>query len=214
MMQEFIDFVERSDKLWFVYIIPFKEGNKTFYRDVSIKEFEKTERKTGMLSCPTVFNGLSLWYEQTTTIYDIKQQDNEIRWDFRWDSRFTNYNSRNLQYANNGHIEAPILIEIEGHVINPKIELYIERELYQIVKFTVEIEEYEKLLYGTRENEFYINRQKTDGTIESLFSLDIIDFSNDNIIRLPKNKSCEIRLKADNEILNAEVSILTFYKVI
>ena len=69
-------------------------------------------------------------------------------------------------------------------------------------------------MYGTKENEFYINRQKTDGTIESLFSLDVIDFENDNVIRLPLNKSCEIRLKADNEVLNAQVTILAYYKAV
>ena len=32
--------------------------------------------------------------------------------------------------------------------------------------------------------------------------------------RLPKNKSCELRLKADNEILNAQVTILAYYKAV
>ena len=67
-----------------------------------------------------------------------------------------------------------------------------------IDKYQDNIAEYEKLLYGTKENEFYINRQNTDGTLTSLFSLDVIDFSNDNVIRLPINKSCELRLKAEN----------------
>ena len=80
--------------------------------------------------------------------------------------------------------------------------------------FNIEIEEYEKLLYGTKENDFYIYRQKTDGTLESLFNLDVIQFENDNVIRLPQNKSCELRLKADNEILNAQVTILTYFKAI
>lgn len=106
------------------------------------------------------------------------------------------------------------MVEISGHVVNPKIELYVEGELYQTVSFNTDIAEYEKLLYGTKENDFYISKQKTDGTIESLFNLDIIDFKNDNVIRLPKNKSCEIRLTADNEILNAKVTILEFYKAV
>lgn len=155
-----------------------------------------------------------MWYEENTIIYKIEPTTDEIRWDFKWDSKFANYDTRNLYYINNGHVEAPILVEIQGHVINPKIELYVEGELYQGVPFNVEINEYEKLLYGTKENDFYINRQKTDGTIESLFSLDVIEFENDNVIRIPKNKSCELRLKADNEIINAQVTILAYYKAI
>ncbi len=119
-----------------------------------------------------------------------------------------------MQYINNGHVESPILVEISGEVVNPKLQLYVEGELYQEVPFTVEIAEHEKLLYGTKENDFYLNRQKTDGTLESLFSLEVLNFANDNVMRLPKDKSCEVRLIADNEILNAKVTIFAYYKAV
>lgn len=210
-----MNFIESSTSLKFVYIIPFKDGQKKYLKDVKIQSLEKTQmQQNGFISEPIVFDCLSLWYEQTVAIYDMKAKENEIRWNFKWDSRFANYDTRNLQYINTGHVEAPILVEIEGYVQNPKIELYIEGELYQTVAFNIEIERYEKLLYGTKENEFYINKQNTDGTLTSLFSLDVIDFENDNVIRLPINKSCELRLRADNEIQNAQVIILTFYKVV
>lgn len=157
---------------------------------------------------------MSLWYEENKTVYSIEPQTDEIRWDFLWDSKFADYDTRSLQYVNKGHVEAPITVSIDGHIINPVISLYVEGQLVQEVTFTVEIEEYEKLLYGTKENDFYIKRQKTDGTTESLFSLDVINFENDNVIRLPKNKSCEIKITADNEILNAEVTILPQYKAV
>ena len=137
-----------------------------------------------------------------------------MRWDFRWDSRFGDYSARNLNFINQGHVEAPILVEMDGELINPKIELYVEGQLYQTVQINTTINEYEKLLYGTRENDFYINRQEADGTITSLFSLDYINFEADNVIRLPKNRSCEIVLSADNEVLNAQLTILVFYKAI
>lgn len=144
----------------------------------------------------------------------MKQQEDELRWDFEWDSKFTSYNTRSLEYINRGHVEAPVLINLEGHIINPKFQLYVEGELYQEVPFFVEIAENEKLLYGTKENEFHINKQNADGTLTSLFSLDYIDFENDNVIVFPKNKSCELRIKADNEISNAQVTILAYYKAI
>lgn len=73
----------------------------------------------------------------------MKAQSNEIRWDFKWDSKFANYDVRKLKIINNGHVEAPIIAEIDGPVKNPKISLYIEGELYQEVPFNVEIAEYE-----------------------------------------------------------------------
>lgn len=213
--KNFIDFIESSEKLKFSYKIPFEQGVKEYFKDVNIQSVPKSEIQTnGLISEPVIFDCLSLWYEENTVIYTIQPETGEIRWDFRWDSRFTDYDSRNLTYINKGHVEAPVLIEMSGHLVNPKIELYIEGELYQTVAFNVEIAEYEKLLYRTKENEFYINRQKTDGTIESLFSLDVIDFENDNVIRLPLNKSCEIKLTADNEVLNAQVTILAYYKAV
>lgn len=213
--KNFIDFIESSEKLKFSYKIPFEQGVKEYFKDIEIQSLSKSEIQTnGLISESIVFDCLSLWYEENIVIYTIQPETGEIRWDFRWDSRFIDYDTRSLSYINKGHVEAPILIEMLGHLVNPKIELYIEGELYQTVSINSEIAEYEKLLYSTKENEFYIRKQNTDGTIEDLYDLDFIDFYNDNVIRLPLNKSCEIRLKADNEVLNAQVTILAYYKAV
>ena len=215
--QKLVDFIETSESLRFAYKIPFKEGTKEYLKDIAIQSISKTQIQTnGVLSENIVFDCLSLWYEETTKVYTIEPEGTEIRWDFKWDSKFANYDTRRLEYINKGHVEAPIVVEMQGYLLNPKISLYVEGELYQEVKFTIELEEYEKLLYGTKENEFYINKQNTDGTIEDLFNLDVLkDFDKiDEVIRLPKNKNCELRLTADNEVLNAKVSIFSYYKAI
>ena len=212
----FVNFIEGSESLKLGYKIPYSDGStKEYFKDVSIQSLEKSQLQTnGILSEAVVFDCLSLWYEENTIIYTIEQLTNEIRWNFRWDSRFTDYDSRNLQYINQGHVEAPIYVEIDGQVVNPKIELYVEGELYQTVEINTTIAQYEKLLYDSRENQFFIGKQNTDGTTTSLFSLDYINFENDNVIRLPKNRSCEIRLIADNEVLNAKLTIYPRYKAV
>lgn len=212
----FVNFIESSENLRFGYKIPYADGsNREFLKDVQIQSLEKTQLQTnGILSEAVTFDCLSLWYEENTVIYTIEQLTNEIRWNFRWDSRFTDYDSRNLQYINQGHVEAPIYIKIDGQLVNPKIELYVEGELYQTVEVNTTIAQYEKLLYDSRENQFFIGKQNTDGTTTSLFSLDYINFENDNVIRLPKNRSCEIRLTADNEVLNAKLTIYPRYKAV
>lgn len=210
--KKLIDFIQKAQKLKVVYKIPYESGTKEYYKDVQIQNLTKTQKNTnGVISETLTLDCLSLWYEERTVTYTIEPLTNEIRWDFRWDSSFTDYNSRSLQYINDGHVEAPIKVEISGHVINPKLELYIEGQLYQTVTFNVEINAYEKLLYGTKENEFYILKQHTDGTTESLFNLDVIDFENDNVIRIPTNKSCELKIEADNEVLNAQITIYPQY---
>lgn len=213
--KKLIDFIEQAESLKFSYKVPLTEGVKEYFKDVQIQNITKTEiQPNGIISETIIFDCLSLWYEENTVIYKIEPQENEMRWNFTWDSRFIDYNARNLSFVNQGHVEAPILVSMNGQIVNPRIELYIEGQLYQSVEIKTTIEEYEKLLYGTKENDFYINKENTDGTLTSLFSLDTINFDNDNVIRLPKNKNCEIVLTADNEVLNAQLTILVYYKAI
>ena len=210
----FVDFILNAESLKLIYV-PKKTLRTEYYRDIDLFKIDKAEEDDyNILTCPILMNCKSLWYEENTIIYTIEPQQNEMRWDFRWDSKFLDYNSRKLNYINNGHVEAPVLIEILGHVVNPKIELYIEGELYQTVEITAEINEYEKLIYDTRENEFRIEKQNTDGSKTSLFSLDFLNPENDNVIRLPRGRSCEIRLSGDNDILNASVTIFPRYKAV
>ena len=210
-----VDYIEKSEKLKFSYKIPLVNGIKEYFKDVQIKKLTKTQIQTnGIISETIVFDCLSLWYEENTIIYEIQSLENEIRWDFKWDSRFFDYNSRNLSFINEGHIEAPILVEINGALVNPKIELYIEGQLYQSVTFNTEITQYEKFLYGTKENDFYVKKQNADGTKTDLFNLDVIIFNNDNVIRLPKNKSCELVFSSDTQVENARITILVYYKTI
>ena len=213
--RNFIDFIENSENLRLSYIVPYQNGEKEYFKDIKIQSISKTQKQTnGILSETVIFDCLSLWYEENIITYTVKPLENEIRWDFKWDSKFSDYDSRNLQYINKGHVEAPIYVEIDGQVVNPKLELYVEGELYQSVEITTTFAQYEKLIYDSRENQFAILKEKTDGTTESLFSLDYINFENDNVIRIPKNRSCEIRLTADNEVLNARLTIYPRYKAV
>lgn len=213
--KNFIDFIESSEELRLAYKIPLQDTQEEYLRDINIQLISKSEKQeNGVISESIIIECKSLWYKENIFIYDTTSQEGEMRWDIVWDSRFVSYNVRKLEYTNHGHVDAPILLEISGEVENPKIELYVEGELVQTVELTVTIAEYEKLLYGTKENDFYINKQNTDGTLTSLFDLDVINFANDNVIRLPKNKSCEIKLSADNDIADAQIKILEYYKAI
>ena len=213
--KNFIDFIEMSESLVLAYKIPFKDKQEEYLRNVNIQTVGKSEKQqNGAISENITIECKSLWYKENIFIYDMTSQEREMRWDFQWDSKFVSYDIRSLQYINKGHIDAPIILELHGELLNPKIELYVEGELMQTVNFNLELEAYEKLLYCTKEDEFYIKKQNTDGTFEDLFSLDVIDFANDNVIRLPKNKSCEIKLSADNDIQGAQIKILEYYKAI
>lgn len=211
--KKLVDFIDDAESLRFSYKIPFASKEKEYFKNVNFKEITKTQKaENGIISETITFECLGLWYEENTIEYTINPIENEIRWNFIWDTTFNDNNNQNLIYQNMGHVPAPITLEMNGAVSNPIIEIYINDALYQELRIKTTIAEYEKLIYNSKENEFAIKKIKTDGTEEELFDLDIIDFENDNVIRIPKNKTCEIRLKADNTIENAKLTIFPQYK--
>lgn len=215
-IKDFIDFVEQAETLKIAYTVPFdKKSPVTYYKDIKIASLEKTEKEvtSGMLITPVTFDCLSLWYEKNEVIYTITKKEREIRWNFRWASRFTSYNSRNIVFNNKGHVEAPISVEMEGYLINPCISVYVNgKETYRL-KIPITLQEFEKLLYNTSDNNIYIYKQEKDGTLTSLFKNEYIDVSKNNIFKLPKGVS-EVRLTADNEVLNAKLTIMELYKAV
>lgn len=210
--KKLIDFIEMSEKLKISYKIPLKNIYKQYYKDVNIKEITKTEKKlNGLISETIVFDCLSLWYEQNETVYTISKQTNEIRWDFKWDSKFTSYNNRTILFENMGHTEAPFLLEIDGYLINPTISIFVNGKEVNKLLLNTTIAEYEKLFYSTKDNDLYIVKQNVDGTRENLFN--ILDINNNNFFKMPKGVS-EIRISADNEIISAKLTIYVEYKVV
>lgn len=208
-----VDFLEESEALKLVYKIPYKDREKEYFRDIDINVLTKTEIQTNkVMSENATIDFLSLWYEEKTAVYNLDNSDDDIiRWDFEWDSKFADYDVSNLNLINEGHVQAPVIIEIDGRVVNPRLELWVEGVKYQTVTMSVTIDEYEKLLYSSKENGFYINKQNQDGTLENLFNLDVIDFANDNVIRIPKKKSCELKIIADIEVQKAKITMFVYY---
>ena len=212
--KKFVDFIENAKKLKFAYQISFQKGNKIYYRDVNIKRLEKSEKQTnGILSETVEFDCLSLWYEQNETIFKIEAHEDEMRYNYRWNSRYIDYDTRAIQFNNIGHVEAPIQVEIDGFVQNPTISIFVDNEEYASIKIPITIKEFEKLLYSSKTGEIYIQKQNTDGTKENLWKKEYIDITKQNIFKLPIGVS-EIRLTADDDVLNAKLTVFPQYKVV
>lgn len=210
--KNYVDFVAKSDEIKLQYTIPYKDTNKTFYRDIDIQSTSKGEiQPNGVIQEQVQINCKSLWYEKIAQQYQISANSNEVRWDFRFDSYWSGYTVRELDYINTGHVDASVEIAIDGECVNPSINLYIENTLFQTITVNETIDVYEKLLYSSKEGDFYIRKQLTDGTYENLFSLEYISFENDNVLRIPPNKDCTITLTADEDIEKAVITIYVYY---
>lgn len=205
-----IDFIENSSELRFHYVVP---DVGEYYRDVLINEISKTEiQPKGFMEETITFECISLWYSINEANYYITAVEDEIRWNFRWDSRFISYSARNLSIVNNGHTEAAIKLSIDGSVVNPKITLSVEGVQVQEIPFTCTIEEYEKFQYSSKDGDSYVRQQNTDGTYTDLFNLTVLQFDNNNVLKLPKGKSCELSITAQDDIESATLQVFIYYK--
>ena len=115
----FVNFIELSESISLSYEIPFNiKPLRKFYIDVNIQSLGKSEKqKSGIITEGVVFEYKSLWYEKQETIFKIEAKNREVRWNFRWASRFSSYDMRNIVFNNEGHVDAPFKVEIEGTVI-------------------------------------------------------------------------------------------------
>lgn len=210
------DFIETSNNLKFSYTVPYDSGSRTFYKNIEIVSLDKTEiQPNGILSQAIVFNCLSLWYEENQTEYNATAED-EMRWNFRWDARYISFDTRSLIYDNQGHIPAPIMVEINGEITKPKIEILVDGEVAASLEINVSLTQYEKFQYSSETGNLYIRKQLADGTYTNLFTKTYINLNNNNIFKLPLGAS-EIRLTANNgndEIPAAKVIIYPQYKVV
>lgn len=212
--QNFINFIESAEKLRFLYKIPFlNKEKKEYFKDIEIRSVSKGRivEDDRVLIENVSIECLSLWYEQNETVYDISKKDREMRWNFRWNSRFTSYNNRTVVFDNKGHTEAPFLIEADGYLLNPTVSIFVDGEKVNELKINIAIEKYEKLLFSTKDTDLFIIKQKADGTKENLF--DLLDINNSNFFKIPKGVS-EFRITADNEVSSAKLTIFVKYKVV
>lgn len=207
--KNFVDFIFQAKALKLIYISKGKNKSK-YYRDIDIAQIEKNdEDEYNILPTPITLLCKSLWYEENNFVYTVEEIEDELRWDFEWDSRFTDYENRSVLFENNGHEKAPFLLEMIGYVLNPTISVYVENELVNELTLNVTIEVDEKLVFSTRDNEYKVYKLLSNGTIENLF--DDLDLNNkENFFKLPIGFST-IRLSAENEILNSKLTIYKEY---
>lgn len=210
--KSFVDFIESANDLKFVYKVPFEDGYKEYFKDIDISSVEKSEIEEGnILRVPVNFNCKSLWYEAKDVIITIDAISDELRWDFKWDSIFTSYDSNNIIFDNKGHTEAPFKIELDGEISNPVITILEDGEEVSSLDLDgLVISSGEKFIYNTKDTEQQIIK-KSGSTITNLFTYLNPNFI--NFFKLRKGEST-IRLEADNEITGGKITIYIQYKAV
>ena len=209
-----VNFIESSENLRICYIIPFKDGNKEYLKDIKIQSLSKTERKNNHLISETiVFDCLGLWYQNKEIVYTIDTLEDEVQWNFRWNARFSDYKSRTIEFNNEGHVEAPFQLELDDNLINPAFFIVNNGKIVNSLNFNFTLNRGEKILYSSKDKEIYLKRQYENGEIENMFKQKYIDINNTNIFKFPKGVN-QFTITADNNIYNAKLNVFEQYKVV
>lgn len=205
--KSFIDFIEKSIELKFVYLVPKETTHDEYYKDVDVFSIEKTEKGLdGLLRVPIVLNTKSLWYKEISKIYTLSAEANQNRWDVDWDFTINDTTIGELEVINSGHVESGFILEIDSYVENPTLRIvdYLGKE--QQVIFNITIEEGQKLLFSTQDEDMYILLEDENGIQTNI--INCLDFNNKNFIKMPIGKNTVI---LEENIYSAKLTLFESY---
>jgi len=210
---KFVNFVMESESLKLKYVVPFKNHKKTYYRECRIKILTKSEKnKTKLLSENIVLDFVGLWYLDNTNIFDMAHDEDEMRWDFIWDSRTIDYGAKVIHYTNKGHTPAMFKIELNDSLIELTITIKNSKEedILTLDFSELDINTGDKFMYSNLDNDLYIQLIKADEEIINLFNEENIDITK-NIFPKLERDTYEISINVKNEVTSGYVSIYEFY---
>ena len=191
--QNFMNFINRATQLVLVYQPADLETE--YFAEIDMVNIQKGGYSIGeSFAVPIIFVCKSLFYTEEKFYYQIQKAEREIRWDFRWETKFNDANSVYFVFNNDGHVEAPFILSFIGYCNNPEIQVLQNGvELYRTV-FNVELQANDRLTLSSFDNDLYIE-------VNGERRLDILDFRNQNFFKLPKGQS-EIYFRSEAGRMN------------
>lgn len=201
--QEFLRFINQSASLVLVYQ-PAKLTTE-YFAEIDLVSIDKGGYSKGVFKVPVKFICKTLFYTEEKFEYQIQRTDREIRWDFRWETKFNDANYVYFTFVNNGHVESPFVLSFIGYCKNPEMQvLHNGKEIYK-VNFTVEMEATDRLTLSTFDDDLYIE-------INGESRMDVLDFANENFFKLPRGTT-EVYFRCEAGRMNdITMSLEKYYK--
>lgn len=204
--QKLVGFLNRSKGTVFVYQ---PSGvDREYFADVDLVSIEKGSYHRGQrMEVPVKFVCKSLFYTEEKFEYRIQRAEREVRWDFRWETRFNDMEYVYFGFENRGHVESPFSLAFTGHCTNPSMTVCQDGKQIHQVRFNLTLLKNETLAISTFDEALCIQ-------VNGLDRKECLDFTNDNFFKLPQGKS-EVYFRSEtgkmnNIILNLE----QYYKAV
>ena len=210
--RDLINFIAASDVMRLVYAPRYETASSEFLADAEVESVSKSEIKGGRMECDVAITLKSAWYRRESLRVVAEKTGEELRYDRMYEYAYSDFSTDAIEVFNDGHFEAPVMLEAEGELVNPRLSLYVNGALRSQLAVTAVIETGETLMFCTKDDSLKLARRHPDGSEESLIGC--ISVENDNFFKLPKGLST-LSLSADNEIASKSViTVFTPYKAV
>lgn len=198
---DFVNFINTATSLVLVYQPAGMD--KEYFADIDIVSIKKGGYNCKAFEVPIQFKCKSLFYTSEKFEYHVERTNKEIRWDFRWETKFNDQNSVFFSFHNNGHVAAPFVLSFTGYCLNPAITVVqAGKQLYKSI-YSLELQANERLEISTFDGDLYIQKNGEDAK-------ECLDFTQENFFKLPTGDS-EIYFSCEAGILNNIVLNLEKY---
>ncbi len=204
VFQDFINFLNTAKQLILVYQ---PSGIDTeYFAEIDLMSIDKGGyNRRQQFEVPVKFICKSLFYTEEKFEYHIQRADKEMRFDFRWDTRFNDMNYVYFTYENDGHVKSPFSLSFSGYCTNPIMMVYQDGRIINQVQFALTLQNDEKLTISTFDDDLFINVDNADRK-------DVLDFTNENFFKLPMGSSEIYFRAATGKMNNIVMNLEKYYK--
>lgn len=207
-----VNFIAASTTIRLVYAPRYENASGEFLADAEVESVSKGEIRGGRMECDVSITLKGAWYKRESLRVVAEKTGDELRYDRVYEYAYSDVSTDAIEIYNDGHFEAPVMLEAEGELVNPRLSLYVNGVLRSQLAVTAVIETGETLVFCTKDDELALSKRLPDGSEESLIGC--ISVENDNFFKLPKGLST-LNLSADNEISSKSViTVFTAYKAV
>lgn len=202
--QEFLNFVNRSAELVLIYQPSGIAAE--YFAEIDIVSIAKGGyNRKQHFEVPVKFICKSLFYTEEKFFYQIQKAEREIRWDFRWETKFNDANYVYFVFDNNGHVESPFILSFIGYCKNPQMQVVQNGKEIHRIDFAIEMQKNDRLTLSSFDDDLYIE-------VNGESRMDVLDFTNENFFKLPQGKS-EVYFRCEAGRMNdITMSLEKYYK--